>query len=95
MRPRTYAKTIQGPFFAFAAVVAGVAAWSIWGQDIFPSQDPTGGALLHSNISTWELTDIYKDPETWTHDQCVTWLKHVSPLQPHCDEGEMIAVATS
>ncbi|KAI4941818.1 hypothetical protein J4E86_010329 [Alternaria arbusti] len=48
----------RGPFFAFAAVVAGVAAWSIWGQDIFPSQDPTG------------------DPETWTHDQCVTWLKH-------------------
>lgn len=35
----------QGPFFAFAAVVAGVAAWSIWGQDIFPSQDPTGGTL--------------------------------------------------
>ncbi|CAG5183375.1 uncharacterized protein ALTATR162_LOCUS10550 [Alternaria atra] len=48
----------RGPFFAFAAVVAGVAAWSIWGQDIFPSQDPTG------------------DPETWTHDQCITWLKH-------------------
>jgi hypothetical protein len=36
----------QGPFFAFAAVVAGVAAWSIWGQDIFPSQDPTGGMSL-------------------------------------------------
>lgn len=33
----------QGPFFAFAAIVAGVAAWSIWGQDIFPSSDPTGG----------------------------------------------------
>ncbi|EUC36806.1 hypothetical protein COCVIDRAFT_86518 [Bipolaris victoriae FI3] len=48
----------RGPFFAFAAIVAGVAAWSIWGQDIFPSQDPTG------------------DPETWTHDQCVTWLQH-------------------
>ncbi|KAA8623083.1 hypothetical protein PtrSN002B_004601 [Pyrenophora tritici-repentis] len=48
----------RGPFFAFAAVVAGVAVWSIWGQDMFPSQDPTG------------------DPETWTHEQCTTWLKH-------------------
>jgi hypothetical protein len=24
-------------------MVAGVAAWNIWGNDIFPSQDPTGG----------------------------------------------------
>jgi hypothetical protein len=40
----------QGPFFAFAAVVAGVAAWSIWGQDLFPSQDPTGGMFLNSPI---------------------------------------------
>ncbi|KAF2876464.1 hypothetical protein BDV95DRAFT_602442 [Massariosphaeria phaeospora] len=30
------------PFLAFAAIVTGVAAWSIWGQDIFPSQDPAG-----------------------------------------------------
>ena len=27
----------------FAAVVTGVAAWSIWGGDMFPAQaDPTG-----------------------------------------------------
>ncbi|KAL5122009.1 hypothetical protein ACEQ8H_000225 [Pleosporales sp. CAS-2024a] len=32
----------RGPFFAFAAVITGVAAWSIWGQDLFPSRDPTG-----------------------------------------------------
>ena len=44
----SYTKTTQGPFFAFAAVVAGVAAWSIWGQDIFPSQDPTGGTQTHA-----------------------------------------------
>ena len=36
----------RGPFLAFAAIVTGVAAWSIWGQDIFPSSDPTGGMLL-------------------------------------------------
>ncbi|KAL5391332.1 hypothetical protein DPSP01_001207 [Paraphaeosphaeria sporulosa] len=56
----------RGPFLAFAAIVTGVAAWSIWGEDLFPSQDPKG------------------DPETWTHEQCVTWLKkrnlHPSPL---------------
>ncbi|EAT88854.1 hypothetical protein HBI56_039410 [Parastagonospora nodorum] len=48
----------RGPFFAFAAVITGVAAWSIWGQDLFPSRDPTG------------------DPDTWTHEQCVTWLNN-------------------
>ncbi|KAF2708571.1 hypothetical protein K504DRAFT_407529 [Pleomassaria siparia CBS 279.74] len=56
----------RAPFFAFAAIVTGVAAWSIWGSDIFPSQDPSG------------------DPETWTHEQCSTWLRnrnlHPSPL---------------
>jgi len=36
----------RGPFLAFAAIVTGVAAWSIWGQDIFPNSDPTGGMLL-------------------------------------------------
>lgn len=48
---------IQGPFFAFAAVVAGVAAWSIWGQDMFPSSDPTGGTLpfSHSSRLLWLL----------------------------------------
>ncbi|KAF1995204.1 hypothetical protein P154DRAFT_526571 [Amniculicola lignicola CBS 123094] len=54
------------PFFAFAAIVTGVAAWTIWGQDLFPSSDPTG------------------EPETWTHDECMTWLRnrklHPSPL---------------
>ena len=33
----------QAPFFAFAAIVTGVAAWSIWGADLFPGQDPKGG----------------------------------------------------
>ncbi|KAF2255344.1 hypothetical protein BU26DRAFT_515065 [Trematosphaeria pertusa] len=64
--PLDRATSSRTPFFAFAAIVTGVAAWSIWGQDLFPSQDPQG------------------DPETWTHDECVTWLKkrnlHPSPL---------------
>ncbi|KAF2441161.1 hypothetical protein P171DRAFT_434838 [Karstenula rhodostoma CBS 690.94] len=56
----------RGPFLAFAAIITGVAAWSIWGEDLFPSQDPKG------------------DPATWTHEECVIWLKkrnlHPSPL---------------
>ena len=40
----------KGPFFAFAAVITGVAAWSIWGQDLFPSRDPTGG--MHHRMIT-------------------------------------------
>ncbi|KAF2644152.1 hypothetical protein P280DRAFT_515120 [Massarina eburnea CBS 473.64] len=38
--------TPRAPFFAFAAIITGAAAWSIWGNDIFPSQDPTGGTIL-------------------------------------------------
>ena len=38
--------SIKAPFFAFAAIVTGVAAWSIWGQDLFPSRDPTGGNVF-------------------------------------------------
>ncbi|KAK7184155.1 hypothetical protein PSPO01_09861 [Paraphaeosphaeria sporulosa] len=68
----------RGPFLAFAAIVTGVAAWSIWGEDLFPSQDPKGGMLLLF------LFILICDPETWTHEQCVTWLKkrnlHPSPL---------------
>ncbi|KAH8731448.1 hypothetical protein GQ44DRAFT_698759 [Phaeosphaeriaceae sp. PMI808] len=64
--PLDRATNQRAPFFAFAALVTGVAAWSIWGQDLFPSSDPTG------------------DPEAWTHEQCVAWLKnrnlHPSPL---------------
>ncbi|KAF1950423.1 hypothetical protein CC80DRAFT_496859 [Byssothecium circinans] len=64
--PLDRATSSRTPFFAFAAIITGVAAWTIWGNDIFPSQDPTG------------------DPESWTHEQCLTWLNkrnlHPSPL---------------
>ncbi|KAJ4314921.1 hypothetical protein N0V94_006225 [Neodidymelliopsis sp. IMI 364377] len=44
-----------GPFFAFAALVTGVAAWSIWGQDLFPSADPTGDpeTWTHDQCIAW------------------------------------------
>ncbi len=33
----------QNLFLGFAGIVTAVAAWSIWGQDMFPAQsDPTG-----------------------------------------------------
>ncbi|KAF2683232.1 hypothetical protein K458DRAFT_340147 [Lentithecium fluviatile CBS 122367] len=66
----------RGPFIAFAAIITGVAAWSIWGQDLFPSSDPVG------------------EPETWTHDQCITWMKkrnlHPSPLSTTAELIERI-----
>lgn len=68
----------QGPFFAFAAVITGVAAWSIWGQDLFPSRDPTGGMQRPIWYIRIQLTVFNVDPDTWTHDQCVTWLNNVS-----------------
>jgi hypothetical protein len=44
--PLDRATNQRGPFLAFAAIVTGVAAWSIWGQDMFPSSDPTGGMII-------------------------------------------------
>ncbi|KAF2650842.1 hypothetical protein K491DRAFT_770844 [Lophiostoma macrostomum CBS 122681] len=45
----------RAPFFAFVAMVAGVAAWNIWGNDIFPSQDPTGEpeTWTHEECTRW------------------------------------------
>jgi hypothetical protein len=35
---------MQNTFLAFTGIVTAVAAWSIWGQDLFPKEaDPTGG----------------------------------------------------
>ncbi|KAH8633569.1 hypothetical protein IG631_12203 [Alternaria alternata] len=36
--------------------------------------------LRLSNDTIFDFANIVSDPEAWTHDQCVTWLKHVSPL---------------
>lgn len=35
----------------FAGVVGAVAAWSIWGGDMFPKEpDPTGGVQKHDDV---------------------------------------------
>ncbi|KAH7132305.1 hypothetical protein B0J11DRAFT_577233 [Dendryphion nanum] len=53
--PLDRATSSRTPFFAFAAIVTGVAAWSIWGQDLFPSSDPTGEpeTWTHEECSRW------------------------------------------
>ncbi|PSN64845.1 hypothetical protein BS50DRAFT_45996 [Corynespora cassiicola Philippines] len=53
--PLDRATNSRGLFFTFAAVVTGVAAWSIWGQDMFPSSDPTGDpeTWTHDELTTW------------------------------------------
>ena len=33
----------------FAGIVTAVAAWTIWGSDLFPAEkDPVGGAIIRS-----------------------------------------------
>lgn len=58
--PLDRATQSRGPFFAFAAIVTAVAAWSIWGpSDIFPAEpDPTG------------------DPENWSSTELRRWLNN-------------------
>ncbi|CAI6342033.1 unnamed protein product [Periconia digitata] len=53
--PLDRATSARAPFFAFAAIVTGVAAWSIWGNDILPSADPTGDpeSWTHAQCMTW------------------------------------------
>ena len=42
-RARLNLKWVQG----FAGIVTAVAAWSIWGSEMFPAeQEPTGGSTL-------------------------------------------------
>ncbi|KAG0645200.1 hypothetical protein D0Z07_9007 [Hyphodiscus hymeniophilus] len=37
----------QNTFLAFTGIVTAVAAWSIWGGDMFPREnDPSGGMFL-------------------------------------------------
>ena len=72
-------------------MVTAVAAWSIWGNDMFPAkQDPVGGMLIKpwtcSRPRTNEtcMTDnesIPKDPEDWTYEEMRTWLRLVSLIQ--------------
>ncbi|KAF2084240.1 hypothetical protein K490DRAFT_69022 [Saccharata proteae CBS 121410] len=43
----------KGSFFAFAGIVSAVAAWTIWGSDIFPAEpDPTG------DPETWSESEL-------------------------------------
>ncbi|KAH7632881.1 hypothetical protein SMAC4_13274 [Sordaria macrospora] len=48
----------KNAFLAFAGIVTGVAAWSIWGSDVFPQDqsDPKG------------------NPEEWTREEMRRWL---------------------
>ncbi|KAJ4420765.1 hypothetical protein N0V85_000479 [Neurospora sp. IMI 360204] len=48
----------KNAFLAFAGIVTGAAAWSIWGGDVFPQAqaDPKG------------------NPEEWTREEMRTWL---------------------
>ncbi|KAG9239670.1 hypothetical protein BJ875DRAFT_447332 [Amylocarpus encephaloides] len=51
--PIDKALTSKNAVLAFAGVVTAAAAWSIWGQDIFPKEsDPTG------NPETWTLEEL-------------------------------------
>jgi len=56
-----------------------VAAWSIWGQDLFPKEeDPTGGMLPYVVLLT--LLKEVADPEKWTREELRRWLAAVSPI---------------
>ncbi len=60
--------------------MTAVAAWSIWGQDMFPKEgDPIGGELNGLGISFLILI-FPLDPETWTREELRRWLAAVGLL---------------
>ncbi|KAH7336526.1 hypothetical protein BKA65DRAFT_506616 [Rhexocercosporidium sp. MPI-PUGE-AT-0058] len=54
--PLDRALNSKNTFLAFSGIVTAVAAWSIWGQDMFPKEsDPTG------DPETW----TYEEMRRW------------------------------
>ncbi|KAJ5090724.1 hypothetical protein N7532_009408 [Penicillium argentinense] len=77
-------KYLTHPTPGFAGMVTAVAAWSIWGTDVFPAEeDPTGSKLLSEfKYSLYkkrrcviECILMTKDPENWTEDELRRWLR--------------------
>ena len=63
----------------FAGIVTAVAAWSIWGGDMFPAEtDPTGGTSCFpvSELSYAPLK-LFLDPSKWTDSELKRWLEVV------------------
>lgn len=65
----------------FAGIVTAVAAWSIWGGDMFPAEDPKGGessilCCLNSHM-LWILTNYGQDPSMWADSELKAWLDRV------------------
>ncbi|SLM37438.1 hypothetical protein LPUS_00769 [Lasallia pustulata] len=54
--PLDRAMQSRNAFLGFATIVTAVAAWSIWGGDLFPAQaDPTGDPSMwaDSELKQW------------------------------------------
>lgn len=45
----------RNAFLGFAGIVTAVAAWSIWGGDMFPAEDPKGDPAMwaDSELKSW------------------------------------------
>ncbi|KAL2040184.1 hypothetical protein N7G274_007087 [Stereocaulon virgatum] len=53
--PLDRAMQSRNAFLGFAGIVTAVAAWSIWGGEMFPAADPTGDPEMwaDSELRTW------------------------------------------
>ena len=73
-------------------MVTAVAAWSIWGGEMFPASDPTGG-----NRDLSPLCDIliwYTDPSMWADSELKTWLEKVrTPFHSLLVSGPLMSAA--
>lgn len=62
-------------------MVTAVAAWSIWGSDVFPAEeDPTGSMLRKRPFFTMPFPLTPPDPDDWTENELRRWLRTVSWL---------------
>ncbi|KAJ5778225.1 hypothetical protein N7520_001471 [Penicillium odoratum] len=59
----------------FAGMVTAVAAYSIWGTDVFPSEADPKGSKQNTSKRNIKIHADGKDPEDWTADEMRRWLR--------------------
>ncbi|KAI9818084.1 MAG: hypothetical protein M1827_000709 [Pycnora praestabilis] len=53
--PLDRAMQSRNTFLAFTGIVTAVAAWSIWGGDVFPAEKDPSGGMVNYDLSFLNL----------------------------------------
>jgi len=62
----------------FAGIITAVAAWGIWGGDMFPAESDPSGSMDHPPSACEVMSLSVIGPENWTVEEMRRWLRNVS-----------------